>query len=125
MVVGTGDDFTVKEDSPLESADNVETRDVRGVDFEVLGRKVVGGCIEDGSRGDSELNLVAVDGDVAVDGYAFAGHFFSSCEYRIERERKVDGEQGIRRGVGCRVKKVKKMGRKASCGYLCTEEGRD
>ena len=49
-----------------------KTFDVRGLDFECFGGEVVSGSVSDRFLGNFELDLVALNGDVAVNGDTFA-----------------------------------------------------
>ena len=76
VVVPAADDIAIWiDDFPFEAACVVvKALNVRRFDFEVLGGEVVGGSIQDRFFGNFELDLVALNGDVAVNGDSFAGH---------------------------------------------------
>ena len=76
VVVPAADDIANWiDDFPFEAARVVaKSFDVRGFDFEVFGGEVVSGSIPDRFIGNFVFDLVARNGDVAVNGDTFAGH---------------------------------------------------
>ena len=76
IIVPAADDIAIRiDDLPFEAACVVaKAFDVGRFDFEVFGSKIVSGSVSDRFFGDFELDLVALNGDVSVNGDTFARH---------------------------------------------------